>query len=364
MEKTAVLEPKLQEKVNTEDAPHGCIGLVGNYHESDETRLLLTPETCGLLISSGWHITMESDAAVSISYPDEAYAKYGVEIADRDTTLRNDIILSYQPLSKQDLGKLRVGSTLMCMFGSELFERDVLEVIIERKLCVICLDKVLSHNGVPVFANIVDIVDGYTAIWYAQESFSFLGGGKGVLLGGVPGIAPCEVLIIGEGTRVNTAAKAALANGATVTLMDNDMSALQLTQSECGPRLVTCAIHPHPLTMKVRSADVIFLDSCTNPFTFPTNLKAMVKKDAFVLDFNLQSPSLSTPRTIAMGLATCLNNLFKEFELKGGLDNSLATSIGLRNGVIAYGGQLTNKLVASVANMECVDLEFILGNAN
>lgn len=364
MEQTAELKPQLQQKANAEDVPHARIGLLGNYYDSEETRLLLTPETCGLLISSGWKITMESDAASSISYPDEAFAHFGVEIADRDTALQADILLSYQPLSKDDLMKLRPGCTLMCMFGTELFDRSSLDVVLSRRICVICLDKVLSHNGVPVFANIVDIVDGYTSIWYAQEAFSFLGGGKGVLIGGVPGITPCEVLIIGEGTRVNTAARAALANGATVTLMDNDMSALQLAQAECGPQLVTCAIHPHPLAMKVRSADVILLDSCTNEFTFPNNLKGMVKKDAFVLDFNKQSPSLSTPRTIAMGIATCLNNLFKELELKGGLDNTLATSAGVRNGVIAYGGQLTNKLVASVANMECVDLEMILNNAN
>lgn len=340
------------------------IGLLANNHDSDETRLLLTPETCGRLISDGWKIYMETDAASPISYTDANYADYGVQIVARTEALGCDIVLSYAPIPASDISKMRQGAALLCMFTPLLFERAVIDTLRERNICTIALDEVESHNGVQVFANIVDDVDGRAAMWYAQEALSFLGGGKGVLLGGVPGIMPCEVLIIGQGHKVRQAALGAIALGAQVTLMDNDMSELQLAQSVCGDRLVTCAIHPRPLANKVKSADVILIDSCTREFDFSNQFKSLVKPDAFVLDFHLSSPSLSTPRTVTQGLATCLYNLFCEFLLKQGIENSLLTNPGVRHGVITYGGHLCNKLVASVVGLQVVDLEVLLAHNN
>lgn len=340
------------------------IGMLANNHDSDETRLFLTPETCGRLISDGWKIAMETDAASTISYTDSAYADYGVDIVTRAEALGCDIVLSYAPLPVADVEKMRPGAVLMCMFSSALFSRSLIDALRQKLVCTIALDEIESHNGVQVFANIVDDVDGRAAMWYAQEALSFLGGGKGVLIGGVPGIMPCEVLIIGMGRKVQQAALGAIALGAQVTLMDNDMSELQIAQAVCGDRLVTCAIHPRPLASKVKTADVILIDSCTRDFEFPTQLKSLVKPDCFVLDFHLSSPSLSTPRTVTQGLATCIYNLFNEFQLKEGIENTLLTTPGVRHGVITYGGHLCNKLVASIAGMQVVDLEMLLSRTN
>lgn len=358
------LEPQLR-AVEIDSANfRNRVGILANDSDSDETRLLLTPEICGRLISAHWKVFMERDAAISISYSDESYSEYGVEICGREEALCCDIVLSYAVVTATDIEKMRDGSVLLCMFSSALFERSLIERLNMRHICVIALDEVLSHNGIPVFNNIVDDVDGSSAIWYAQEAMSFLGGGKGVLLGGVAGILPCEVLIIGKGRKVQQAAKTALALGAQVTLMDNDMSELQLAESICGPRLVTCAIHPRPLASKVKSADVIMIDSCTQDFEFPVQLKGMVKKDAFVLDFHLSSPSLSVPRTVSQGLATCLYNLFSEFELKDGVENTLLTNSGVCHGVVTYRGHLCNKLIGSVTGLPVVDLDILLERAN
>lgn len=358
------LEPQLQQQEHISSQPGHKIGILANNHDSDETRLLITPEICGRLVSAGWRLCMETDAASPISYTDAAYREYGVEICSRSEALASDFVLTYAPVDVADVKAMRPGTVQMCMFSTALFNRTLEEQLMRKHICTIALDEVVSHNGVQIFANIVDDVDGRAAVWYAQEALSFLGGGKGVLLGGVPGILPCEILIIGSGRKVRQAARTALALGATVTLMDNDMSELQLAQSICGDRLVTCAIHPRPLTSKVKSADVVMLDSCTHEFEFPTQLKALVKKDAFVLDFHLSSPSLSTPRTVTQGLATSLYNLFAELDLKGGLENTLLTTPGVCHGVITYNGHLCNKLVGSVTAIPVVDLGILLAGTN
>lgn len=344
--------------------PNQYIGLLGNDRDSAETRILLTPEICGLLISGGWKMKMESDAASSISYTDEDYASYGVEICSRQEALDADYVLSYPPLGLKDLEHIRPGATLMCYFTEVFFDSAVIDMLLEKRICAISLDHAKSHNGVPIFGHIVAEIDGCAAVWYAQEAFSFLGGGKGVLLGGVAGIPPCEVVAIGCGTRVMSAVKAALAARASVTLLDNDMSELAKAADKCGGELVTCAIHPRPLVTRISTADVIFLDDCTNPFTFPAELKAMVKKDAFVLDFRHSSPSVSTPRTVAMAVGTCMSNLFAEIGLKGGMRNLIATNKGAREAIITYNGHLTGKLVAAITGKEAFDLEMMLESAN
>lgn len=357
-------EPMEMPILMEEDFNPPTIGLCANYSDTDETRFLLTPEVCGMLVAGGYVIKMESGAGSTINYSDGHYAEFGVAITDRTEALKCDYVLSYGPLRATDIRTMMPGAVMMCMFDTPLFDSTIHEELLKKSICVICLDRIISHNGVPVFANIVDEVDGRTSIWYAQEAFSFLGGGKGVLLGGVAGINPCEVLVFGQGTRALAAARTAMAFGATVTLMDNDISALQLAQMQLGRGLVTSAIHPRSLANKIKGADVILIDQCTNPFDFPEALKGAVKSDAYVLDFNKQSPSLSTPRTVTQALATCLNNLFNEIALKGGITNTLATSPGVRMGVITYDGQITDKLVASVTGAKYVDVEMLLAHSN
>ena len=140
------------------------IGMLANHHDSDETRLFLTPETCGRLISDGWEVCMETDAASPISYADTAYADYGVEIVNRADALGCDIVLSYAPIPALDVEKMHPGAVLLCMFSPALFSRTVIEALKERVVCTIALDEIESHNGVQVFANIVDDVDGRAAM--------------------------------------------------------------------------------------------------------------------------------------------------------------------------------------------------------
>ncbi len=120
---------------------------------------------------------------------------------------------------------MRPGATLLCMMDNTLFEKEVTTALLEHKITLGCLDNMVSHNDIPVFADIIDELDGRASIMYAQDRLSFLGGGKGVIPAGVAGTNPCEVLIIGDGNVECAAANAALDAGAYVTLMNNDISA-------------------------------------------------------------------------------------------------------------------------------------------
>ncbi len=365
-EKSIITDPDTQTAVEalTENGKSLKIGLVGNYEDTDETRFLLTPEGCGLLTSSGIDIMMETGAATDISFPDSAYSEFGVRIVSRDEALKADVVLSYLPLRTKDIKKMNDGAALFTMMDEALFEKKIISELLKKNITAGSLDNMHSFKGVPIFADIVDEIDGRTAIVYAQEFLSYVGGGKGVLLAGVAGLNPCEVLVIGDGINVYAAAKAANAAGAYVTLMNNDISSLMAAKQYCGDAVNTTAIHPRVLFNKVKTADVILIGECTRPFEFPKNLSVAVKDNAYIMSFGETKPSLSVPRTVAMALSNVLVNFFEEMLIKGGVEAMVANSPGVQEGIICYRGKLVDKLVASYLGMPSVDIKVMIAATN
>lgn len=345
--------------------PHSIhIGLLGNYSDTDETRFLLTPEACGLLTSAGIRISMEAGAGVDISFSDDTYAEYGVRIVTREEALRCPVVVSYQPLRAKDIKKMTPGSALICMMDHVLFELKVIEALLERQIACCCLDNMYSHHDVQIFADIVDEIDGRGAIMYAQESLSYLGGGKGVLLAGVAGINPCEVLIIGCGTECIAAANAAAGAGAKVVLMDNDVSSLQIVRQSCLYPVELITIHPRVLTNRVKSADVIITGTTTRQFEFPKSLSSSLKESVYILDLNETHPSISLPRTVAMALSNPLVNFFNEMAIKDGFDNMMKTTPGMQLGMVSYRGKLVDKLIGSFTALPSIDIRVMLSTSN
>lgn len=359
---TIALEP-CPEQSAAESRPATLqIGIVANYQDSEETRVLLTPEACGMLTSAGIAVCMETGAGIDIDFSDEKYAEYGVTVADRETALRQNIVVSYAPLRAADILKMQKGAALLCVMDSSLFQPDSIKALLDHRITLGCFDNMYSHNDEPVFANIIDEINGRAAIMYAQDHLSYLGGGKGVLLAGVAGINPCEVLIVGDGMDVYSASLAAINSGATVTLINNDVSTLQTARQFCGERLVTLAMHPRVLFNKVKTADVIIIGSTTRPFEMPRNLAAAMKETVYMLDLKQTQPSVSVPRTVAMGLSNALVNFFNEAAIKEGITGMIATTEGVQRGIVTYDGKLVDKLVASYLNLPCVDISVMLSS--
>lgn len=340
------------------------IGLLANYADSEETRFFLTPEACGVLVSAGLSIVLEAGAGIDISFSDDAYAEQGVVIADREKVLGAGVILSYEPPRVADLRKITPGATLLCIMSPRIIDPEAVNVLLERHITMGCLDNMYSHNEVPIFANIIDEIDGRAAIMYAQEHLSFLGGGKGVLLAGVAGINPCEVLIIGEGVATIAAAKAARAAGASVTVMNNDITSLYQMQPECGNDIVTLAIHPRVLCNKVKTADVILIGTTARPFDFPKNLMGVLKENVYMLDIRDAHPSVSVPRTVAMALSNVLVHFLSEIILMHGFEGMIATEEGVQQGLVTYRGKLVDKLVGTYLGLPSVDIHVMLAGHN
>ena len=339
------------------------LGILNNYPDSEETRLFLTPEASGMLVGAGIAVVMEAGAGIDINYSDEAYASNGVLIKTRTETLVCDVVLSVRSITAADTRLMKKGATLLCLYNPDL-TRDVINAMVEREITMIALDKMVSDNGCRIFARILDEIDGRAAILYAQDGLSFLGEGKGVLMGGIPGLQPCEVLIIGQGLRVIAAAKAAMQTGARVTLMDNDIAALDDALTACGPGLITSSIHPMVLYNDVKHSDVIILDSCTRDFELPDPLSLAMKDNVYLLDLTQTTPSLIVPRTVAMAISNMLVNFFNDALRLGGMRRLISGVSGVRDGIICYRGHLVDKDIALRNGMHTLDLSMMITQSN
>lgn len=359
-----VLKPQEKLKAPIDNHSVITIGLPANYKNTDETRFLLTPEACAIITNMGYKVRMEDKAAINIHYKNADYTANGVEILPRSEVLKSDIVASFQPLTTSDLRQMKKGAVLLCFMDSPLFNPSVAKILLDYEICCICFDKMISTNGEPIFARILDEIDGKAAVMYAQEGLSFLGEGKGVLLSGIAGVNPCEVLIIGTGWRVMSAAKAAIAAGAKVTLMDNDISGLNEARIICGEHLITTAIHPRVLYNVARSADVIFTDSCSRNYELPDKLSMAMKESVYILDFQSTHPSLSVPRTVAMAISNVFINFLDDIRMHGGMENLIRSCQGVQNGVISFRGKLVDKLIGINTGLPCVDLQMMLAGSN
>lgn len=353
---------QVEEMINEYHKP--VIGLPGNYDDTDETRILVTPEGCGMMSSLGFDIVVERGVGIDISYSDEEYKTHGARLVSREEAFRADVIICTEVPRIPDIANMKPGSALLCFMDSPLFERERIEALNAKEITCICLDNLISTNGEPIFANIIDELDGRAAVMYAQDELSFLGGGRGILLSGAAGVNPCEVLIIGQGMRVVSAAKAALNAGAQVMLMDNDVSALQDAKSVCGDHLATAALNPRVVFNAVKKADVIFVDNCSREYLLPKEMSVAMKENVYMLDFTQTHPSLSVPRTVAMAMSNLLVNLMHDLMYSGGTDNLVTSTLGVQEGVVTYHGHLTNKLIGLNTGIQAVDVELITGPIN
>ena len=207
----------------------------------------------------------------------------------------------------------------------------------------------------------------------ASELLSNRSGGKGVLLGGVPGVAASEVLIIGGGLAGRAAARAACGLGALVRVFDNDFYRLRATQLEVSPSVFTSNLHPHVLENAMRSADVVIGTEVPDQGRLGMNYVEMMKRGALLFDlcmdkggcfetsscseapcnkvyeqcgvlhYCLSSVSSAVARTASMALSNLLVPLLISLNDPAMLYGHIKSDDRLRNAVYLFGGKLTHK---------------------
>lgn len=360
-----------------------------------ETRIPLTPEAVELLVNNGHTILIESKAGEKSNYSDTDYSEMGGMIVDSSAEIfkTTDIIIKIAPFDLDEIDQMKKDQIIISSLYPHLNYKEYITKLLQKKITAIAFEKIKDEHGIfPVVSSMSEIA-GIASVHIAAELLSSAHGGKGVLLGGITGITPIEVIILGAGIAAEFSARAALGLGAYVKIFDNSLENLRRIQNNIGQRLYTSLFHPQVLEKALKSADVLIgaihkaddneytfineelISSMKNGSvivdlsvdqggcieTFQGNLKkGPVYKKHGVIHYNSPNIPSRVSRTASIALSNVFSPLLLDISSYGGLLRYLKEFNGIRNGVYIYKGILTNQKFGNLLNIPAKDINLLM----
>lgn len=360
-----------------------------------ENRLALTPEAVELLVGNGHDVLIEKDAGKNASYTDTDFSENGGFIVDTsEKVFSADVILKVAPLTLKEISLLKGQKLVFSTLEISRQSKKIISALVQKKVTAIAFENIMDrHGNYPVVRSMNEIA-GITSVLIAAEYLSNVRGGKGVMLGGITGITPAEVVILGAGTAAEYAIRAAIGLGATVKIFDQSVHQLGEIQNLIGQRLQTSVFHPHVLEKNLKSADVV-IGALSLPgeqsahYYITEEMVKVMKKGSVIVDISIdQGGCVETsetrthkdpvfekhgvihysvsniPSRVARTASIALSNVFVPILLKlgeaGGIQAHLKENKGLRKGVYLYNGILTNSVIGNKFGILSKDIDLLL----
>lgn len=371
-----------------------------------ERRFPLTPEAVGALTRMGFVVKVESEAAAYIHYPDDSYVRAGASIVGRREALQADIVIHLAPLEIADIRILRRGALLLSLanFGRRQGP-EVVRELVGRRIINIAIDLVRDHMGNRPFGDILSEIDGRSAMTIAASMLADPVNGKGILLGGIAGVIPCEVTVVGSCLAACAAARSAMGLGAVVRLFDDDVYRLRSALRQLGDGVIGSSVHPHVLENALRTADIVVVTGRSDALPVEGDINRILKRKALLFDLSespgcafpaarlvdlgeidrhccksatgfamanemaadsdskrvcFVNPGSTVPRTAAMALSDTFITLLNQIAGCGETGAVFPLTPGLQEATLTFMGKVVNERVARMAGMRCTDIGLLL----
>jgi alanine dehydrogenase len=362
--------------------------------KDDEKRVALTPEAVSLLIESDNEVILQKGAGNGANYTDKDYSENGAIITDSPARVfGSDVVIKVAPFTEKETDYLKGNQVVMSYLNVLKLDEETLARLIRKKVTAIAFEKIRDNNGVlPVIESMSEIA-GITSILLASNYLSNHHGGKGVMLGGITGVTPTEVIILGANTAGEYAAKAAIGLGSQVKIFDSSLQRLKAFESLLGQRLQTSVFHPQVLKKALKSADVLIgaieLEDLRPWYYITEEMVRTMKKGAVIIDLSIDRggciettecramrdpvyekhgvihfSAWNLPSRVARTASIALSNIFAPLLQKmadtGGITHLLKIDTGARTGVYLYNGILTNETLGQKFGILSKDLDLLL----
>lgn len=359
-----------------------------------ERRVALVPETVSLLVAHGHEVKVESNAGIGANFSDNDYSEAGAQICkSRKEIYECNIVFKVTPPSDEEVELMPGNQTFISALQISIQPKQVLTKLIKKKITAIAWDYIQDEEGVFSLVRTVGEIAGNTSILIAGELISSFSSGKGMMLGGIAGVQPTEVVIIGAGTVGEFATRAALGLGASVKVFDNRLSKLRRLQNDIGQRVYTSIIQPKVLAKAIRRADIVIgaLRSSVGktPCVVTELMIQEMKSGSVIVDVSIDQggcfetsrvtnhddptfvkhgvthycvPNIASrvSRTASFAISNIFSPLLLEMGERGGVEDLIRSHSGFRNGVYIYKGLLTNEVLGKVFNLKYKDINLIL----
>lgn len=359
-----------------------------------EKRVPLTPDGVLLLTDNGHEIVIESGAGEGANYSDNDFSEAGAKIVySPEDVYENDIILKVEPPSIKELDMMKPRQTLISALQLKIQKKAYFKKLMEKKITAISFENMEDEDGiVPVVRSMSEIA-GNTSVLVAAEYLSNANNGKGFMLGGVSGVPPTEIVIIGAGTVGTYAARTALGLGANVKVFDKSLSKLRRLQNTLSNMpIYTCVIQPKILEKALMRCDVaigaIRSEFGRTPCVVTEDMVSKMKAGSVVVDVSIDqggcfetselmshdNPVFSkydvvhycvanipsrVSRTASFSLSNILAPVILSIGEYGGVDAILHKSEGVRKGLYVCNGTLVNKPIGEWFDLPYTDAHLL-----
>ncbi|MDD5570250.1 MAG: alanine dehydrogenase [Bacteroidales bacterium] len=359
-----------------------------------ENRVAMVPDAVGLLISNGHSVTVETKAGEAAHFPDNKYSEAGATVSySKEEVLKADIILKVTPPSVDEIKLMKGKQTIFSAISVGDLSSEYFKEMISKKITAIALERIQDKAGSFSFLRSMSEIAGNTSILIAAEYLSNIHGGKGLMVGGIAGITPTEVVILGAGTVGESAARAAMGLGAVVKVFDNNIYKLRRLQNNLGAKVFTSILQSKVLTKALKAADVVIGalhdQHGRTPCVVTEDMVKEMKFGSVIVDVSIdkggcfetsRTTNHSEPvfekydvihycvpnipsrvsRTASYALSNFLTPIILNVAEEGGINNVIKTDLGIRHGVYVYNGILTDKNIGETYNLPYKDINLLL----
>jgi alanine dehydrogenase len=349
---------------------------------SIERRVALAPAGVEVLRSQGHNVFVLHQAGSGVLLRDEDYQLAGATISYSigEIINRSDIVLKVSPPTDEELEELGEGQTFFSFLRLAVSRRRVLERILEKKVTAVAFELIENERGDLEVLQVMSEIAGQIAIQVGANLLHADRGGRGTLLGSIPGIPPANVVILGAGAVGRTAARVAIGMGANVTVLDRDLNRLRDMEHLFQWKITTGVATSYHIARAARFADVmigaVLLKAEKAPHLITEAMVKEMKPGSVIIDASIdQGGCVETsrpttiddpvfeahgvvhycvpnmPSVVARTSTTALTNALLPYITEVGemgVVKALMKNPALAKGVCAHQGFCTNDVIARI----------------
>lgn len=361
-----------------------------------ENRIALTPDAVGVLVSSGHHVTIEHGAGEASHFVDRDYSEAGARIVyNREDVYKAPILVKSAPVIEEELPLLQFNQMIISPIHLSVLKSELLQKMMDKRITGISFENLKDDSGTYPIVRSMSEIAGSAVMLIAAQYLSSSNHGKGVLLGGISGIAPTKVIILGAGIVGEYAARAALALGASVKVFDNSVYRLKRLQNNIGHRLWTSVIEPRMLAKQLKTCEVavgaLGSESGRTPMVVTEEMVSNMRKGSVIIDVSIdrggcfETSEITThespiylkygvihycvpnipsgfARTASQAISNVLMPLLLEAGDEGGFEKLIWHNVHLRSGIYMFKGALTNFYLSERFNLKYTDLNLLIAS--
>lgn len=359
-----------------------------------ENRVALVPDAVTPLVNAGHRVLVESKAGEVAHYSDNVYSESGAEIVKETASVfQCDVVIKVAPPTGDEIEMMHGKQVLLSSLNLAGLNEAHFRKLASKRITAIAYEYLKDKAGNFPIVRAMSEIAGNTSILIAAEYLSHPDYGRGLMFGGLSGISPTEVVILGAGTVGEFAARAAMGMGALVKVFDSSVYRLRRLQNNIGTRIFTSILQPNPISEALRTADVaigaVRAQGGLSPVCVTEDMVQKMKGGSIIIDVSIDQggcfetseitnhinpvfekygvthycvPNIASrvPRTAACALSNLLVPILHKIGEEGGINNVLRIDQGVRSGVYLYNGISTNRYISEHFHLPHKDIDLLI----